>query len=282
MSGRLQRLLPAVSYLRVYQPLHAFGDEDQLKIKAQRLDRNQVEEAEAEQIMQRLLTADKDPFPQHTDELFRPITFPAEELDATDYFSPNSFVALSYLTVEELAEELDDDLFTEFIPEDARLRNLENFGHDTEAAHLAAADAVHCRFALATVPMAWFVPFRRTDHVSLVEDGEKVVGQRIYVALYDARERVKKACATLALHAPDLPLLEELMDLSQWFEKFNHDSVLELDYGRLAAFVYPDDSVDDIQTGLDSLKEGDMTAVAAAHRRMSLRWGPAQFLPRLN
>ncbi len=280
-----QQLLPAVSWLRVYQPLHAFTDQQQLHIKAQRLDRDQVEQAEAEQILQRLLSSAADPYPAEAEELVRALSFPAEELDATDYFCPNSFVPLSYLAAEELADELAPMLFNDFIPEEARLRQQQRYGVEAEEAHEAAAAALYCRFALATIPLAWFVPFRRTDETTVInseQDPGKVVGMRIRVALFDARERVKKACSVMALHAPDLPLLEELMELSQWLEQFNQDSVLELDYGTLARFVYPDDSLDDMQSGLESLAEGDMTGVAAAHRRLSLRWGPAQFLPRLN
>ncbi|MFC0582135.1 hypothetical protein [Micrococcoides hystricis] len=281
-----QQMLPAVSWLRVYQPLHAFSDEQQLHIKAQRLGREQVEQAEAERILHRILVSGENPYPTSADEFVREVSFPSDAIDATDYFCPNSFAPLSYLAAEELAEEILQPLFSDFIPEPARLNQQDRYGSEPEEAHQAAAAELHCRFALANIPLAWFVPFHRTDETEVLQDEHdgkvQIRGMRVRVALFDARERVKKACSIMALHAPDLPLLEDLMELSQWFEQFHQDSVVELDYGNLARYVYPDDSLDDIQAGLEALSEGDMTAVAAAHRRLSLRWGPAQFLPRLN
>ncbi len=72
----------------------------------------------------------------------------------------------------------------------------------------------------------------------------------------EALERVRYAVAHLALAAPDLDMLEDLTQLTEWLELFHPESVVELDYGAVADKVYPDDSPMDVRLGIECLAEG--------------------------
>ncbi len=59
-------------------------------------------------------------------------------------------------------------------------------------------------------------------------------------------KRARYAVANLALAAPDLDMLDDLAQLTEWLELFHVNSMVELDYGAVADKVYPDDSPMDI------------------------------------
>ena len=113
-----------------------------------------------------------------------------------------------------------------------------------------------------------------------MESDGHIVTVRIRAAIGQALERVRYAVAHLALAAPDLDMLEDLTQLTEWLELFHPDSVVELDYGAVADKVYPDDSPLDVRLGIECLAEGDMTGAAAAYRRLASRWIPIRQLAR--
>jgi hypothetical protein len=113
-----------------------------------------------------------------------------------------------------------------------------------------------------------------------VEADGHIVTVRIRATIAEALERVRYAVAHLALAAPDLDMLEDLTQLTEWLELFHPDSVAELDYGAVADRVYPDDSPLDVRLGIECLAEGDMTGAAAAYRRLASRWIPIRQLAR--
>jgi hypothetical protein len=53
-----------------------------------------------------------------------------------------------------------------------------------------------------------------------------------------------------------------------------------MDYGMLARLVWPDDSIQDLHDGVESLGEADLTSAAAAHRRLMRRWLKVRMLGR--
>jgi hypothetical protein len=103
---------------------------------------------------------------------------------------------------------------------------------------------------------------------------------RIRATLAETLERVRYAVAHLAVAAPELDMLEDLTQLTEWLELFHPSSVVELDYGAVADKVYPDDSPLDVRLGIECLAEGDMTGAAAAYRRLASRWIPIRQLAR--
>lgn len=102
------------------------------------------------------------------------------------------------------------------------------------------------------------------------------------VSLVDALIRCGRASRILRGHAPDADLNGELTELSGWLELFGPDAVLELDYGRLTPFVWPDESPYDLWALLASLEEQDEATAAVAQERLNRRWGMLTLHARAN
>ena len=118
------------------------------------------------------------------------------------------------------------------------------------------------------------------DRKDVVESGGRILTVRVWAPITEAMERARYAVANLALAAPDLDMLDDLAQLTEWLELFHVNSMVELDYGAVADKVYPDESPMDIRLGIECLAEGDMTGAAAAYRRLASRWIPIRQLAR--
>lgn len=135
--------------------------------------------------------------------------------------------------------------------------------------------AIRTRSSLWGVPHSWLLLFDPDE--DLAPAPETPAGRpfraRRTVGLLDALIRCGRAARILRDHAPDADLNGELTELSGWLELFGPDAVVELDYGRLTPFVWPDESPYDLWALLTSLEEQDESTAAVAQERLNRRWG---------
>lgn len=276
----------AQAELRVYEPLAAFPDDVQAGFqRARHLSRAQVEETARRRSRSRLVRDVTDPFP-HQDDLVRVLKVPAVDADGqpgagvSEFYCPEELGLRAELAAVQLEGSMRADTFSLAVPESARQANLERLAARAERSGMFdQVDQddqlqVRTRTAVWGVPAGWFTLFGREDSVEVEKgtaDGE-VVGARMTTSLTAALERGRRAAVVLSLHAPDLDLLDDVTSLVAWLQSFHPDAHVELDYGRLAALVWPDDSVFDVQTAIDSLEEGDMSTAVLANHRMVRRW----------
>ena len=83
---------PYVSYLRVYEPLDAFSDAQQLAILEQRTrGRRVTEQLERIDAVRRITRAVSDPFPHHAQDLVRVLHFPRSNGTTAPYYAPISW-----------------------------------------------------------------------------------------------------------------------------------------------------------------------------------------------
>lgn len=280
-------MLPlAQAELRVYEPLAAFPDDVQAGFqRARHLSRAQVEETARRRSRSRLVRNVTDPFP-HQDDLVRVLKVPAVDADGqpgagvSEFYCPEEMALRSELAAVQLEGSMRADTFSLVVPEAARQANLERLAARAERSGMfdqVDQDAqlqVRTRTAVWGVPAGWFTLFGREDSVEVEKgtaDGE-VVGARMTTSLTAALERGRRAAVVMSLHAPNLDLLDDVTSLVAWLQSFHPDAHVELDYGPLAALVWPDDSVFDVQTAIDSLEEGDMSTAVLANHRMVKRW----------
>ncbi len=181
------------------------------------------------------------------------------------------------LAANALMEGIHGPLAELLIPEEQRDKHQERI--DLVKAR-EGSTRVHTRASTWGIPFSWFSLFQESDHQDVVESGGRIVTVRVWARIGEALERVRYAVANLALAAPDLDMLDDLTQLTEWLELFHPDSVVELDYGAVADKVYPDDSPMDVRLGIECLAEGDMTGAAAAYRRLASRWIPIRQLAR--
>ena len=314
MTGSLYRGqagLPFTSALRVYEPLEAFPAEQQNALRttgARKDSRAAVENAELLASLGRITRAGGDPFPTGRTDLVRIVPAPrakdsshqagpdAETADAETavadpagvnpagaatpdrlLYCPSQLVLRAGLAANALMEGIHGPLAQLLIPEEQRDKHQERI--DEVRSH-AGLGRVHTRASTWGIPFSWFCLFQESDATDVVEAEGHIVTVRIRATIAEALERVRYAVAHLSLAAPDLDMLEDLIQLAEWLELFHPDSAVELDYGAVADKVYPDDSPLDVRLGIECLAEGDMTGAAAAYRRLASRWIPIRQLAR--
>ncbi|MET1065953.1 MAG: hypothetical protein ABWX85_13445 [Arthrobacter sp.] len=302
MTGNLYRGqagLPFSSALRIYEPLGAFPAEQQPALReagAQSASRAAVENAELLASLGRITRPGGDPFPTGATDLVRVVAAPRPDVAppaaaATDagpiaadarkpdslLYCPSQLVLRAGLAANALMEGIHGPLAQLLIPEEQRDKHQERI--DDVRAH-AGLGRVHTRASTWGIPFSWFCLFQESDATDVVESEGHIATVRIRATIGEALERVRYAVAHLALAAPDLDMLEDLTQLTEWLELFDPESVVELDYGAVADKVYPDDSPMDVRLGIECLAEGDMTGAAAAYRRLASRWIPIRQLAR--
>jgi hypothetical protein len=312
MTGNLYRGqagLPFSSTLRVYEPLDAFPEEQRQAIQAagaRTASRAAVENAELLASLGRITRAGGDPFPTGRTDLVRVTTAsrtptggsptpetpggaagPGSGTDRDDatgsgsdrmlLYCPSQLVLRAGLAANALMEGIHGPLAEMLIPEEQRDKHQERIDQ------VKARDGsirVHTRASTWGIPFSWFSLFSESDHKDVVESGGRILTVRVWTPITEAMERARYAVANLALAAPDLDMLDDLAQLTEWLELFHVNSMVELDYGAVADKVYPDESPMDIRLGIECLAEGDMTGAAAAYRRLASRWIPIRQLAR--
>ncbi|MFC9770667.1 MULTISPECIES: hypothetical protein [unclassified Pseudarthrobacter] len=295
MTGNLYRGqagLPFSSTLRVYEPLDAFPQEQRKAIRAagaRTASRAAVENAELLASLGRITRPGGDPFPTGRTDLVRVTAAPAAQPGGTPkgdggaeaepelLYCPSQLVLRAGLAANALMEGIHGPLAELLIPEEQRDRHQERI--DLVKAR-DGSTRVHTRASTWGIPFSWFSLFMESDHKDVVEAAGRIVTVRVWASITDALERARYAVANLALAAPDLDMLDDLAQLTEWLEQFHVESMIELDYGSVADKVYPDDSPTDIRLGIECLAEGDMTGAAAAYRRLASRWIPIRQLAR--
>ena len=301
MTGNIyhgQAGLPFSSALRIYEPLEAFPEQQRKTLEAAgagQASRAAVENAELLASLGRITRPDGDPFPTGRTDLVRVVAVPARRapsgaaLDAVTsgtaaapqpdrlLYCPSQLVLRAGLAANALMEGIHGPLAQLLIPEEQRDKHQERI--DEVRAH-DGLSRVHTRASTWGIPFSWFCLFQESDPTDVVEADGHIVTVRIRAGIGNALERVSYAVAHLALAAPDLDMLEDLTQLTEWLELFHPDSAVELDYGGVADKVYPDDSPLDVRLGIECLAEGDMTGAAAAYRRLASRWVPIRQLAR--
>ncbi|MBP1137904.1 hypothetical protein JOE31_004136 [Arthrobacter sp. PvP023] len=315
MTGNIYRGqagLPFSSALRIYEPLSAFPEEQRAALRAagaRSASRAAVENAELQASLGRITRPGGDPFPTGRTDLVRVIPAPPEpeqprtqmpavgpdEAGTSDaggpgnavagadspepalLYCPSQLVLRAGLAANALMEGIHGPLAQLLIPEEQRDKHQERI--DLVKAR-EGTSRVHTRASTWGIPFSWFSLFKESDRQDVVESGGRIITVRVWAPIGEALERVRYAVANLALAAPDLDMLDDMTQLTEWLELFHPGSVVELDYGAVADKVYPDDSPMDVRLGIECLAEGDMTGAAAAYRRLASRWIPIRQLAR--
>lgn len=292
MTGNLYRGqagLPFSSSLRIYEPIEAFPEEQQRQLLADGRrtgSRADVENAELQASLGRITRPGGDPFPTGRTDLVRMTKVPqgrhakhdGEDPDAGRLlYCPSQLVIRAGLAANALMDGVHSPLAELLIPISQRDK------HQARIDRINAGDdakRVHTRASTWGIPFSWFSLFQESDRKDVVESGGRILTVRVWCPLTDALDRARFAVAHLALAAPDLDMLDDLTQLTEWLELFHVQSMVELDYGAVADKVYPDESPMDVRLGIECLAEGDMTGAAAAYRRLASRWIPIRQLAR--
>jgi hypothetical protein len=150
-------------------------------------------------------------------------------------------------------------------------------------------DRMHEQVATWGVPLRWFVLVSVSERELILEPSGtpplKVLRYRTEIG--KARQRAHKGLRVLRRTLGEAAITESLRETARWLESFHPGSVLELDYGGLTSLLTDealreDNSVELVSSGLASLEQEDGKSATEAYEQLVLRWRAIQLLERSN
>ena len=267
---------PCASYLRVYEPLAAFGPEERARWSAyagQAAGRAERLRREHTRALTDLLSVP-------------PVAVPADESDDAFVLAVDGQVLVcpvqsrlrSWIAFGQLREGLPDALLHAFVPPASVRRAV---AEREVWAGKEPAGALRIQTATWGVPIHWFVAFTDDDRTVVLDGPERSVVLRARMSA--ARRRVGRALRTLRRSIGEVDYVEELEGLGRWLEEFHPRSWLELDYGGLVRLLDDqalrgDTSVREVAAALEALADGDEAAAKAAYEAIVDRWAAVRAL----
>ena len=275
---------PYAAYLRVYEPLAAFPDEERARWTEYARDTGRAV-ARADRLLAEHRTSlagvlSVPPRPVPTDEEREAFVL---EVEGMAHVCPVQTRLRSWVALGQFRDGLPDPVLHAFVPPVSLAR--------AEADHKAwgeaeVGSALRILTATWSVPLPWFVPFAPADRVS-TEAAAETASVVHRTRMSAARRRVARALRTLTLHLGDLDVVEEVEELGRWLEEFHARSWLELDYAGLTRLLGPegvatDTSVADVAASVAALAAGDEEGAMLTYRSVADRWAAVAVLEHAN
>ncbi|HLU45600.1 MAG TPA: hypothetical protein VKZ67_11385 [Natronosporangium sp.] len=147
------------------------------------------------------------------------------------------------------------------------------------------AGRVHEQVSTWGVPLRWFVFVDAQEREVSLQPGDRLLRYRTGIS--KARRRAHRSLAVLRKWMGEAPITEAVEETARWLEEFHPGSVLELDYGGLVELLpdellLEDDSPELVARGLASLASGDTEGATEAYEQLVLRWRLVQLRERAN
>ena len=298
-------MLPCAAFLRVYEPLSAFGRAERAHWEAyaasgDRPRRADALEAEREEALRRIIA-------------LPPIVAPPREsedayvrwADEVTYVCPWQTRLRSWLALGRLRATTGPPLADAFAPDEAD-RAAEDFARwDGKE----VAPRVYIQSSTWSVPPTWFVPFAPAERWLVLgttgdrESSRPATASATRTLIYattmaQARRRAARALATFrrvpgtaqALRTPGAeasncpPTAAGLLragvaleEIGRWLEEFHPHSLVELDYGGLVQLLdddalRADQSVAEVSAAVSALASREFELAAAMYQRLRTRW----------
>jgi hypothetical protein len=297
-------MLPYAAYLRVYEPLSAFGEADRERWAAYatspgRPRRARALEAEQAEALGRLIA-------------LPPIAAPAGEsehayvrwVDGVTYICPWQTRLRSWLSLTRLRATAAPLLAAAFAPGDVARASRDFARWQGQVSSLR----VFVQACTWSVPSAWFAPFAPEERWLVLGSAAEPEARGpatasatrtlIYAtAMPQARRRVARGLvavrraqgAGLGVQPGTEPSRadSELAEIGRWLEEFHPHSLVELDYGGLVhllndAALRADQSVAEVSAAIRALGDGEPELAAAMYRRLRSRWQALEALELAN
>ncbi|MET7324070.1 hypothetical protein [Streptomyces sp. NPDC005549] len=266
-------IVPYAAYLRVYEPLAAFPDDERAHWTryARRPDRPSYQDE-----LRRSL-ADLLPTPPVAVPVHESADAFVTEVDGVVCVCPWRTRLRGWQALGELAEDFPEPVLDALIPPVVRRQSAQDYERWLERNPDARP---WIRTATWQVPINWFV---------LVSDAEREYDEggddeaaaapvlRYRTPMVQARRRVARGLRALREAVDEGPLIDGLVEVGRWLEEFHPRSLVELDYGGLvhalpAGELEADHSAADVAEGIEALRHGDGVAAGEAYGRLVERW----------
>ena len=131
------------------------------------------------------------------------------------------------------------------------------------------------------VPIRWFAAFMHEEKE--IYETERGLSVRYRTSLRAAVERVSRAAQIVEGAGFDAGVVGQIEGLESWLQRFDDESMLELDYDRVAELfsegdLVLDESVAETASSMHALELGNYQEAGEFYARIARRWGRAQSL----
>jgi hypothetical protein len=264
------RPTPYVASLRIYEPLEAFDVSDQLRW--QDLDASVDTRREEQALALRRLVFPEPP-------AVRPDGAHILDIDGARYVSPWSTATRCWAALDNFKDSLPSSITPFFIPQS--LEEVITTGVD-----LLEDRVPHIITENWVIPPRWFSLFTADERVRGKDDDGAYCFVRTTMA--KARERVTRSHEIVLGAFGEGPVEQEIENLLDWLELFDPESLVELDYGGLAAYLEAaliekgndgldaDTSIEDVAHSLSGLEAADGSVAGEGYERLVSRWRMVQ------
>jgi hypothetical protein len=256
--------------LRIYEPLSAFEPVD--RIRWQNIDASIDSRREEQALALRRLVFPEPP-------AVRPDGAHVLDINGVRYVSPWSTATRCWAALDDFKESLPSSITPFFIP--PSLEEVITTGVDLledRVPHIISENWV--------IPPRWFSIFTPEERVR----GEDLDGPYCFArtTMSKARERVLHSHEVVLGAFGQGPVEQEIENMADWLELFHPESLVELDYGGLAAYldsalraqglegISDDSSIEDVAFSLSGLAAGDGAIAGQGYERLVTRWRSVQ------
>lgn len=263
-------VVPYASYLRVYEPLAAFPEEERQHWEryARRPEHPSYQE-ELRRSLADLLPTPPVPVPVHESaDAF------VAEVDGVVCVCPWRTRLRGWQALGTLAEELPRPVLDAVLPPVVRRQARDDFERWLERNPDARP---WIRTGTWQVPLSWFVLVADAEREYEQGEGDGAPVLRYRTRMVEARRRVARGLKVLRDSIEEGALIDGLVDVGSWLEEFHPRALVELDYGGLVhalaqEHLAQDRSAADMSEALDALREDDPDTAGEAYARLVERW----------
>lgn len=259
----------ATSYLRVYQPASAFGDEERVRWLSQR----DAEVTKPLGVLSKwLVTSTLRDAARDLESEGAFVRHVGDQLLLCPFRTRLRALAGLLAFRQSLPEEVADA----FVPEDVAHGAARELATLSDGRPDVRSHILHSNWH---VPLRWFVAFDASERI-LVEDRD---GLRIRyeTSLAQAKARFERALVILDASGMRDDVATAVRELALWIEDFPGDGLVELDYGTVSGIFASEALVDDASAAdvwacLDALSSGDVMRAGRVFAELSERWVTAR------
>jgi hypothetical protein len=197
------------------------------------------------------------------------------EHEGKKYIAPWSTAARCWAALDDFKSSLPVTLSQFFLPQ--KIEDSINVNSEVVEDKVS-----HIITATWSIPPRWFALFEPSDRLrGNNDDGAYTI---LRTPISKAKQRCLFAHQAVVNAFGNGPIEQEIADLLQWLGVFNDQSIVECDYGGLAAYLEKsivengepglnaDTSIEDVAKSLAGLAAGDGALASQGYERLVTRW----------
>lgn len=261
------------AYLRIYQPLAAFSEEDRTRLAS--AEESSPTEATASRRWLIRSSLPDDGFAETEGAFVR-------EVDSVVLLCPWRTRLRMLAGMLAFRSSVPDEVADVFVPEDQARRAADELAALGNQRPDVRSHILHANWH---VPLRWFSLFSDDERI-LTEDKD---GLRIRyeTSIELGKERLAETLSVLEKSWIDEAVIGAVRELIEWLDGFTYDGLVELDYGSVAGMFEDEDLLEDRSAGeiracIDALASGDLTTAGRIFSDLTERWTEVRSLELVN